>query len=117
MFSCTNARQDLRLCLTVTGDMRLVFLNFFFTSRRRHTRCSRDWSSDVCSSDLKVYSDVNLIPYRETALVLGADQKSAPEFFSKRIDAAFILYKAGKVKNFIVSGCVEIGRASCRERV
>src|SRR2546422_4929882 len=30
--------------------MRLSF--FFFSSRRRHTRCSRDWSSDVCSSDL-----------------------------------------------------------------
>src|ERR1041385_4977731 len=29
----------------------LVFI-FFFSSRRRHTRCSRDWSSDVCSSDL-----------------------------------------------------------------
>src|SRR3989449_7810081 len=29
----------------------LIF--FFFSSRRRHTRCSRDWSSDVCSSDLK----------------------------------------------------------------
>src|SRR3989449_7245136 len=28
------------------------FLFFFFSSRRRHTRCSRDWSSDVCSSDL-----------------------------------------------------------------
>src|SRR5687768_14455208 len=27
---------------------------FFFSSRRRHTRCSRDWSSDVCSSDLVV---------------------------------------------------------------
>src|SRR2546429_5596609 len=27
---------------------------FFFSSRRRHTRCSRDWSSDVCSSDLYV---------------------------------------------------------------
>src|SRR5690554_7129482 len=26
--------------------------NFFFSSRRRHTRCGRDWSSDVCSSDL-----------------------------------------------------------------
>src|SRR5690606_40493094 len=26
--------------------------SFFFTSRRRHTRFSRDWSSDVCSSDL-----------------------------------------------------------------
>src|SRR5205809_6252073 len=25
---------------------------FFFSSRRRHTSCSRDWSSDVCSSDL-----------------------------------------------------------------
>src|SRR5215813_8506763 len=28
--------------------------NFFFSSRRRHTRCGRDWSSDVCSSDLDV---------------------------------------------------------------
>src|SRR6266498_450305 len=27
---------------------------FFFSSRRRHTRCGRDWSSDVCSSDLWV---------------------------------------------------------------
>src|SRR5438874_6364893 len=26
--------------------------NFFFSSRRRHTRSLRDWSSDVCSSDL-----------------------------------------------------------------
>jgi SanA protein len=52
----------------------------------------------------KVYSDINLIPYRETALVLGVYKNSAPEFFSKRIDAAVILYKAGKVKNFIVSG-------------
>src|SRR2546429_2678634 len=31
-------------------------LFFFFSSRRRHTRCSRDWSSDVCSSDLDVSS-------------------------------------------------------------
>src|SRR5205809_5788088 len=27
-------------------------MSFFFSSRRRHTICSRDWSSDVCSSDL-----------------------------------------------------------------
>src|SRR5690625_6746397 len=26
---------------------------FFFSSRRRHTRWPRDWSSDVCSSDLR----------------------------------------------------------------
>src|SRR5204863_6685040 len=30
----------------------LLFLFFFFSSRRRHTRSLRDWSSDVCSSDL-----------------------------------------------------------------
>src|SRR5215475_2646718 len=30
----------------------LFFFFFFFSSRRRHTRFSRDWSSDVCSSDL-----------------------------------------------------------------
>src|SRR5690606_11008076 len=28
--------------------------SFFFSSRRRHTRFSRDWSSDVCSSDLEI---------------------------------------------------------------
>src|SRR5205814_7237907 len=30
----------------------VVFRFFFFSSRRRHTRCLSDWSSDVCSSDL-----------------------------------------------------------------
>src|SRR5262245_65189874 len=30
----------------------LICLFFFFSSRRRHTRCLSDWSSDVCSSDL-----------------------------------------------------------------
>src|SRR6266542_1744272 len=33
------------------GQVNVVFF-FFFSSRRRHTRCYRDWSSDVCSSDL-----------------------------------------------------------------
>src|SRR2546421_956166 len=30
----------------------VCFFFFFFSSRRRHTRSDRDWSSDVCSSDL-----------------------------------------------------------------
>src|SRR5215813_11338781 len=30
----------------------MIMIFFFFSSRRRHTRCGRDWSSDVCSSDL-----------------------------------------------------------------
>src|SRR5690606_40618969 len=42
--SCVRCR-DLAFCL-------LVGACFFFSSRRRHTRFSRDWSSDVCSSDL-----------------------------------------------------------------
>src|SRR6266496_4983121 len=32
--------------------MLFIATNFFFSSRRRHTRSLRDWSSDVCSSDL-----------------------------------------------------------------
>src|SRR2546429_7057705 len=36
---------------------------FFFSSRRRHTRCSRDWSSDVCSSDhLQEFGQAVLAP-------------------------------------------------------
>src|SRR5438874_9297439 len=31
----------------------MYFFFFFFSSRRRHTRSLRDWSSDVCSSDLR----------------------------------------------------------------
>src|SRR2546430_6642823 len=31
-----------------------MFLFFFFSSRRRHTRFDCDWSSDVCSSDLHI---------------------------------------------------------------
>src|SRR3712207_8708122 len=34
--------------------MRPIVCMFFFSSRRRHTRYWRDWSSDVCSSDLAV---------------------------------------------------------------
>src|SRR5262245_62300975 len=30
------------------------YVNFFFSSRIRHTRCLSDWSSDVCSSDLEL---------------------------------------------------------------
>src|SRR5262245_63012722 len=34
------------------GEGDVVLRYFFFSSRRRHTRCLSDWSSDVCSSDL-----------------------------------------------------------------
>src|SRR2546421_4898690 len=41
---------DVVLFILLFGARSIVF--FFFSSRRRHTRSDRDWSSDVCSSDL-----------------------------------------------------------------
>src|SRR5438045_5398231 len=40
----------LRFCYPLVPA--LCYVYFFFSSRRRHTRCLSDWSSDVCSSDL-----------------------------------------------------------------
>src|SRR5699024_11763971 len=39
------------------------FFFFFFSSRRRHTRSKRDWSSDVCSSDLSVSGAISSLFY------------------------------------------------------
>src|SRR5690606_39558974 len=39
-------------CFSFRALIMCIF--FFFSSRRRHTRFSRDWSSDVCSSDLEI---------------------------------------------------------------
>src|SRR6266496_5985865 len=57
----------------------MFFFFFFFSSRRRHTRSLRDWSSDVCSSDLEKDSGLLLkkaagfAPLPEkTCLVSGA---------------------------------------------
>src|SRR4051794_41953755 len=61
---------------------------FFFSSRRRHTRWTGDWSSDVCSSDL--------VPPAGRQLRVGP----------------VALPPVGHPV-----GAVEIGRASCRERV
>src|SRR5690606_13600157 len=47
----------------------------FFSSRRRHTRFSRDWSSDVCSSDLDKPYEANILP-------AGGDKKHFPIAFN-----------------------------------
>src|SRR3989442_4605994 len=53
------------------GSLEINF--FFFSSRRRHTRCGRDWNSDVCSSDL-------LFPEaRQRALGGGGARDQGPE--------------------------------------
>src|SRR5690349_13802256 len=43
-----NLQFTTRLCISDLSNY------FFFSSRRRHTRSLRDWSSDVCSSDLQI---------------------------------------------------------------
>src|SRR5262245_65071541 len=48
--------------------------SFFFSSRRRHTRCLSDWSSDVCSSDL--IRSVAFSP-DDKSLLSGSNDRSA----------------------------------------
>src|SRR2546421_5324753 len=48
----SDALSDFMRTLLFFGSYLLSFFFFFFSSRRRHTRSDRDWSSDVCSSDL-----------------------------------------------------------------
>src|SRR5690606_40566026 len=45
-----------------------AFFFFFFSSRRRHTRFSRDWSSDVCSSDLTSFATKRNYMAKSTSL-------------------------------------------------
>src|SRR5699024_11763763 len=63
--------------------LRLIYLvyDFYFSSRRRHTRSKRDWSSDVCSSDLENSKDgvsvlegpgIFLVGYGASASTIGA---------------------------------------------
>src|SRR2546422_3049765 len=71
-----------------TGEAGACELCFFFSSRRRHTRCSRDWSSDVCSSDLLSSEDnfqgvIDLIrqkaiSWKEETLGAGYEETEIP---------------------------------------
>src|SRR5215208_7968075 len=47
----TNLLNFMRASIKMIG---VSILEFFFSSRRQHTRWPRDWSSDVCSSDLEL---------------------------------------------------------------
>src|SRR5207237_6241546 len=82
---------------------------FFFSSRRRHTRFKCDWSSDVCSSDLRPGEPLAATPV--TKNVAGAR-------FSFRMSRMRGVKRGSGPSsnvNAILPG-TEIGRASCRER-
>src|SRR5699024_12191023 len=92
---------------------------FFFSSRRRHTRSKRDWSSDVCSSDLMYLILRYLMGFDAFVEIAGSAtfQMPAKEKHSK----PFILTNQNMALNQSSGGkfyrSAKIGRASCRERV
>src|SRR5262245_66103966 len=87
----------------------MCFLFFFFSSRRRHTRCLSDWSSDVCSSDLRAYR------WRTTYAPQSHIEAHRWSSTYKRAGCPFCLGDALDLHPRIAE--VQIGRASCRERV
>src|SRR5947209_10497878 len=96
----------------------------FFSSRRRHTRYWRDWSSDVCSSDLSVERGYLLLPQGLRAVMQGEVDKAYEIFaqaaaIGQKYDERDLLAMAlhGQGRAAIRRGEIEIGRASCRERV
>src|SRR2546429_7337939 len=98
---------------SLSKSVMLAAYCFFFSSRRRHTRCSRDWSSDVCSSDLLFSGgNLNLAKLAIPVLVLGivAQAVLVVQFVGDLVESSF---EFGDAANFQH----EIGRASCRERV
>src|SRR5690606_39759374 len=93
---------SLSFCVSVKG--RELFM-FFFSSRRRHTRFSRDWSSDVCSSDLTVLIETILAAFEIDEILYELKDYIVGQNCG-RWDYIFSFIKKFR----------EIGRASCRER-
>src|SRR6266699_2436373 len=63
----------------INNSTLLIMRFFFFSSRRRHTRCGRDWSSDVCSSDLhcstRRFSYLHSVMAKEIEYAIGGEQR------------------------------------------
>src|SRR5262245_63426485 len=89
----------------------LYFFFFFFSSRRRHTRCLSDWSSDVCSSDLRSSPRQEEVSTRKSWRVTGSSRGS-PVCACFRAPTGAPRRRAARRR----SCASEIGRASCRER-
>src|SRR5260221_10273739 len=88
---------------------------FFFSSRRRHTRSLCDWSSDVCSSDLAVAEDAELRALVERRFHF-LRQRDVLDVELRQLEAIRGEFGADRVDGRL-RDLVEIGRASCRERV
>src|SRR5256886_11480882 len=93
-------------------------LQFFLSSRRRHTRFDCDWSSDVCSSDLPVNLGETHAQENSTNLFdVGAEHVPFPRPY-ERGEGLRIVPTEVHVPPFSGTQQIrQIGRASCRERV
>src|SRR5699024_11365784 len=87
----------------------------FFSSRRRHTSSKRDWSSDVCSSDLTSASKCFPLPSPLCGSCIFARFQGGVFLFLALL-ADFSFYRLFP-RIFRQTGRYQIGRASCRERV
>src|SRR5690606_40974351 len=93
----------------------------FFSSRRRHTRFSRDWSSDVCSSDLgggHGGGRPSAVRARQVLLDDPGDQRVGLVQLPA-VDGggeARLAFAARLRQHLAAVIAHEIGRASCRER-
>ena len=88
---------------------------FFFKQKTAYEMCGRDWSSDVCSSDL--ISGPQIVIWQTSSKKCSITKifESAPLENASRFEKEICLEFVEKVP---VSGdTLEIGRASCRERV
>src|SRR5207247_3880652 len=93
----------------------VMILFFFFSSRRRHTRSTRDWSSDVCSSDLDSPQEKDR---KGSPAEPQGQEPQAPTTVSPDPSDADSLKTAQPERASKPSQPeIEIGRASCRERV
>src|SRR2546430_10307540 len=90
-------------------------VNFFFSSRRRHTRFDCDWSSDVCSSDLERARGSPRAP--PTAPSGPMALSVVREEIRVHAQAAVTLEVKSTPAGVLLRADEEIGRASCRERV
>src|SRR5437762_8605996 len=88
---------------------------FFFSSRRRHTRYIGDWSSDVCSSDLRLYQLRKIIVIRQLILIDASLAEDQVEDDGASPASPGVLSE--NPPEFSWPGPAEIGRASCRGRV
>src|SRR5690606_38570586 len=76
------------------------FFSFFFSSRRRHTRFSRDWSSDVCSSDLLMLDGHSITLQATIGITLFPDDGKDPGKLLQKAEQTMMLAKARSRNRF-----------------